>query len=83
MRYRFNSGPGANGWGKLVRYHFFVHKCSAPFENAYQKMVSNSNSQRARMAVHGRHQGRHMLGRGVLADAVAQIEDVGRAGTGA
>ena len=52
MRYRFNSDPSANGWGNLVRYHFFVHKCNAPFENAYQKMVSNSNSKLARMAVH-------------------------------
>ena len=33
------------------------------------------------MAVHRLHQRGHMLGRGVLADAVAQVEDVG--GTGA
>jgi hypothetical protein len=41
--------------------------------------ASLATAQAARMRVHGIHQRSHMLGRGELADAVTQVEDVRRA----
>ena len=45
----------------------------------YAKSVSSGGPQLTGVLVHRFHQGRHMLRRGELADAVPQVEDVCRA----